>query len=62
MTEQLLFQAFDLQRFAPQSRLQAVIDASHARTEARELTDDELDFVAAAGATELPTKPKECEQ
>ena len=46
MTEKQLYQAFDLQRFAPGARLQAVIDASHARTAARELRDDELDYVA----------------
>ena len=42
MTEKQLYQAFDLQRFAPSARLQAVIDASHKRTSARELSDDEL--------------------
>ena len=42
MTEKQLYQAFDLQRFAPSARLQAVIDASHKRTSAQELSDDEL--------------------
>ncbi len=59
MTEKRLYQAFDLQRFSPSARLQAVIDASHARTAARELSDDELDFVAAAGEPEAPTKSEE---
>ena len=58
MTEQLLTQAFALQRFAPNSRLQAVIDAAHARTAVRELTDEELDLVAAAGSKEPPNKPE----
>ena len=49
MTEIQLFQAFDLHRFSPSARLQAVIDASHARTAARELSDEELDRVSAAG-------------
>ena len=40
MTERLLNQAFELQRFAPSACLWAVIDASHARA-ARELSDDE---------------------
>ena len=60
MTEKLLYQAFDLQRFAPNARLRSVIDASHARTAARELSDDELEFVSAAGTptAEPPgTKP-----
>ncbi len=59
MTEKQLYQAFDLQRFASSGRLQAVIDASHARTAARELSDDELDLVAAAGAPETGKRPKE---
>ena len=57
MTEKGLYQAFDLQRFAPNARLQAVIDKTHARVAARELSDDELDFVAAAGAPEIGPKP-----
>ena len=59
MTERLLSQAFELQRFSPNPRLQAVIDRSHARMAARELSDDELDFVAAAGEQEPPQKPEE---
>ena len=59
MTEKLLYQAFDLQRFAGSPRLQAVIDASHARTAARELSDEELELVSAAGAPEPPKKPEE---
>ena len=59
MNEKQLSQAFELQRFAPSARLQAVIDASHARTAARELSDDELDYVAAAGVPEQkPEEPK----
>ncbi len=56
MTENKLRQAFELQRFAPNARLQAVIDRTHAHLAARELSDDELDFVAAAGQ---PQKPEE---
>ena len=59
MTEKQLYQVFDLQRFAGSARLQAVIDAAHARCAARELTDEELDMVAAAGAPEQHRKPKE---
>jgi len=59
MTESKLINAFELQRFAPNARLQGVINAVHARVAARELTDDELDFVAAAGAPEPQKKPGE---
>ena len=58
MIESKLYQAFDLQRFAPNPRLQRVIDRTHARMAARELSDEELDFVAAAGTPEQ-AKPKE---
>ena len=47
--EDLLHQAFDFQRFAASPRLQALIDAVHARTASRALDDSDLDFVAAAG-------------
>ncbi len=59
MTERLLEQAFDLQRFVDNPKLRAIIDASHARTAARELSDDELDLVAAAGVPEQAKKPEE---
>ncbi len=61
MTEKQLYQVFELQRFAPSTRLQAVIDASHARTAAQELNDDELELVAA-GAAETLGKPEEPRQ
>ena len=57
MTEKQLFRAFDFQRFAGNARLQAVIDAAHARCAARELTDEELDEVAA-GVPEPEKKPE----
>ncbi len=53
MTENMLFQAFDLQRFAENERLRSVIDRSHARMKGRELSDDDLDLVAAAGIPEM---------
>lgn len=59
MTESKLYQAFALQRFAPNARLQAVIDRTHARLAARELSDDELDFVSAAGVQEPQETPEE---
>ncbi len=59
MDEKLLFQAFDLQRFAPNGNLQKLIDETHARLDARELSDDELDMVAAAGVTDIEDRRKE---
>ena len=40
---------FDFQKFEKNADLQAVIDAVHARYSARKLTDDEAEWVAAAG-------------
>ena len=59
MTEKQLFRAFDFQRFEGNARLQAVIDAAHARCQPRPLTDAELDRVAAAGVPEPEKKPEE---
>ena len=56
MTEKRLHQAFDYQRFAGNERLQAVIDASHARS-AAQLSDDDLEQVAA-GVQEQLYKPE----
>ncbi len=53
MTENTLFQAFDLQRFAENEHLRNVISRSHARMAKRELSDDELDLVSAAGTPEM---------
>ena len=58
MIESKLSQAFDLHRFAPNPRLQRVIDRAHARVAARELSDEELDLVAAAGPTEEKKPPE----
>ena len=59
MTERMLYQAFDFQRFTENPRLRSVIEASHARTAARELSDDELSLVAAAGSQIQTEKPEE---
>ena len=59
MMENKLFQAFDLHRFAPSPRLQRVIDRTHARMAARELSDEELNLVAAAGPTDQANQPKD---
>ena len=60
MTESKLKNAFELQRFAPNARLQGVIDAAHARVAARELSDEELEWVAGGKQTlpEQPTEPR----
>ncbi|MBO4914411.1 MAG: hypothetical protein J5449_04315 [Oscillospiraceae bacterium] len=52
MTEQRLRQIFDYQRFERNARLQTVIDAAHDYAASRELDDDELGLVSAAGVTE----------
>jgi len=59
MTTAKLSQLFDFQRFEKNDRLQRVIDEAHRRTVARELNDDELDQVAAAGVLneQTPKKP-----
>lgn len=61
MTEKQLYRAFDFQRFSGNPRLQAVIDAAHARVAARELSDEELEDLAAAGAPEQQDKPEKPE-
>lgn len=57
MNESQLYQIFDLQRFAGNPRLQKVIDSAHCGVENRELSDEELDMVSAAGAPDPPKKP-----
>ena len=56
MTEKRLYRVFDLQRFEENARLKSVIDAAHRRMNDRELDDDELDTVAAAGTPEARVK------
>lgn len=59
MIESKLAQAFDLHRFAPNPRLQRVVDRAHARMAARELSDEELEFVAAAGPIDEAKRPED---
>lgn len=56
MTKTKLKNLFDYQHFEKDPRLQKVIDGVHRRTEGRELTDDELDLIAAAGVPEISDK------
>ncbi|MBQ7699272.1 MAG: hypothetical protein IJT49_02895 [Clostridia bacterium] len=53
MTKTKLQNLFDYQHFENDLRLQKVIDGVHRRVEERELTDDELDSVSAAGVQQI---------
>ena len=59
MKETTLRQAFELQQFAPDQRLQAVIDEAHARVAARQLSDEELELVAGGVTPEQVKRPEE---
>ena len=52
---------FDFQKFEPNADLQSIIDSVHARysSTARMLTDDEADWVAAAGMPDTAMKNKD---
>ena len=50
---------FDYQKFEENSALQAVIDSVHSRYAVKELSLDEMEWVAAAGIPE--TKPEDKE-
>lgn len=56
--EQKISMLFDFHRFEKNADLQEVIDAVHRRYTARKLTDDEAEFVAAAGTTDTAFKRK----
>ncbi|MBR0462879.1 MAG: hypothetical protein IJJ23_00630 [Clostridia bacterium] len=47
--EKKLSVLFDYQKYSKNAHLQAVIDRVHARYPSRQLSDDEAEFVAAAG-------------
>ena len=47
---------FDYQKFEKNPELQAVIDTVHARYTARKLSDEEADWVNAAGRPEMVLK------
>ncbi len=49
---------FDFQKYEKNAKLQAVIDSVHARYSAARLSDDDVEFVAAAGMPKTaPEKP-----
>ena len=58
MTTSHLSKLFDYQRFEKNERLQKLISKTHAGMEEKELTDDELDMIAAAGAAETRKQKK----
>ena len=47
---------FDFQKYEKNADLQAVVDAVHARYSARQLTDDEAEWVSAAGTPKMIEK------
>ena len=58
--ENMLKQLFDFQKFEGNKELQRLIDATHGRYQARrELSLDEMEYVAAAGIPELRPDKKE---
>ena len=54
--EKKVRQLFDFQKFQGDQELQSVIGSVHARYTAQLLDEDDLDFVAAAGAPEANHK------
>ena len=56
--ESKLRQLFDFQKFEGNSELQQVIDSVHARYAVRELSLDDMEFVAAAGVPETPDRTR----
>ena len=63
MTTANLSKLFEFQRFEANTRLQKVIDEVHRRfDEARELTDGELDQIAAAGIKDVQASKKPGDQ
>ena len=51
--EKTLKSLFDFQKFQGNPALQQVIDSVHARYAVRELSPDEMEWVAAAGTPDL---------
>ena len=56
--ESKLRQLFDFQKFEGNSELQQLIDSVHARYAVRELSLDDMEFVAAAGVPEIPDRTR----
>ncbi len=60
--ERKLKALFDLQKFDGNRDLQQVIDSVHAKYAVRELSLDDMKYVAAAGVPELQNKRKNGEK
>ncbi len=60
--ERKLKALFDLQKFDGNRDLQQVIDSVHAKYAVRELSLDDMEYVAAAGVPELQNKRKNGEK
>ncbi len=60
--EKTLKRLFDFQKFEGNEDLQSVIDSVHARYAVKELSLDEMEFVAAAGIPEADKSRKEQEK
>ena len=60
--ERKLKALFDLQKFDGNRDLQQVIDSVHAKYAVRELSLDDIEYVAAAGVPELQNKRKNGEK
>ena len=60
--ERKLKALFDLQKFDGNRDLQQVIDSVHAKYAVRELSLDDMEYVAAAGVPELQDKRKNGEK
>lgn len=56
--ERVLSKLFDFQKFEENADLQREIDAVHDRYAVRELSMDEMEMLAAAGAPDMMNKQK----
>lgn len=56
--EEMISMLFDFQQYEKNADLQEVIDAVHIRYTVRHLTDEEAEFVAAAGTPDTGFKRK----
>ncbi len=57
--EKKLSLLFDFQRFEQNADLQSVIDSVHRRSSIQKLSDDDVEFLAAAGTPEASLKRKD---
>ena len=60
--DNLLKNLFEYQKFEEQPELQRIIDGVHTRYAMKELTADDLEYVAAAGSSDIYRKNKQQER